>query len=131
MPTTFAGFSALLAKLRANAPADVPIINIGNKDGYESLHAFGMVQGAYVPGQSVRNWIFHVPGSTWASPANIKAMTLFQQWFKNNYFGKDYNALGENDAAAAYAQGHGRVLPRRQLAGRRSSAPASRPTPGS
>ena len=26
----------------------VPIINIGNKDGYESLHAFGMVQGAYV-----------------------------------------------------------------------------------
>ena len=66
MPKTFAGFSTLLAKLRANAPADVPIINIGNKDGYEALHAFGMVQGAYVPGQSIRNWIFHVPGSTWA-----------------------------------------------------------------
>ncbi len=79
----------------------MPIINIGNKDGYESLHAFGMVQGAYVPGQSMRNWIFHVPGSTWASPANLKAMTMFQQWFKDNYFGKDYNALGENDAAAA------------------------------
>ena len=34
-------------------------------------------------------------------------MTLFQQWFKDNYFGSDYNALGENDAAAAYAKGKG------------------------
>jgi raffinose/stachyose/melibiose transport system substrate-binding protein len=107
MPTTFAGFSALLAKLRANAPDNVPIINIGNKDGYEALHAFGMVQGAYVRGQSIRNWIFHVPGSTWSSGPNIKAMTVFQQWFKNNYFGKDYNALGENDAAAAFGKGTG------------------------
>jgi raffinose/stachyose/melibiose transport system substrate-binding protein len=107
MPKTFADFSKLLATLRKNAPSNVPIINIGNKDGYESLHAFGMVQGAYVSGQSVRNWIFHVPGSTWASPDNLKAMTVFQQWFKDNYFGKDYNALGENDAAAAYAKGTG------------------------
>src|SRR4029077_16660128 len=97
----------LLAKLRANAPDNVPIINIGNKDGYEALHAFGMVQAGYGPGQSIRNWIFHVPGSTWASGPNIKAMTAFQQWFKNNYFGKDYNALGENDAAAAFGKGTG------------------------
>ena len=44
----------------------MPIIEIGNKDGYESLHAFGMVQGAYVSGQFMRNWIFHVPGSDYA-----------------------------------------------------------------
>ena len=41
----------------------VPIIELGNKDGYEALHAFGMVQGAYVSGQFMRNWIFHAPGS--------------------------------------------------------------------
>ena len=64
MPKTFADFDKLLAKLRANAPSSVPIIKLGNKDGYEALHAFGMVQGAYVSGQFMRNWIFHVPGST-------------------------------------------------------------------
>ena len=85
----------------------MPIINLGNKDGYESLHAFGMVQGAYVTGQFMRNWIFHVPGSTSQSPANVKALTTFQQWFKDGYFGSDYNAVGENDAAAAFAKGKG------------------------
>lgn len=107
MPKTFAGFNALLAKLRANAPADVPLIYVGNKDGYPALHAFGMVQGAYVTAQSIRNWIFHAPGSTFESPGNLKALTLFQQWFKNNYFGSDYNAENENDGAATYAKGKG------------------------
>jgi raffinose/stachyose/melibiose transport system substrate-binding protein len=107
LPKTFAGFSALLAKLRANAPTSVPIINIGNKDGYESLHAFGMVQGAFVSGQFMRNWIFHVPGSNYEAPANMKALTTFQDWFKNGYFGNDYNAVGENDAAAAFGKGTG------------------------
>ena len=107
LPKTFADFSALLATLRKNAPSSVPIIKLGNKDGYEALHAFGMVQGAYVTAQSVRNWIFHVPGSSWATPGNIKAMTTFQKWFKDGYFGSDYNALDENTASAAYAKGDG------------------------
>jgi len=107
LPKTFDGFQKLLASLRAKAPSSVPIINIGNKDGYESLHAFGMVQGAYVTGQFMRNWIFHVPGSNYEAPANIKALTTFQQWFKDGYFGKNYNALGENDASAAFAKGTG------------------------
>jgi raffinose/stachyose/melibiose transport system substrate-binding protein len=107
MPKTFADFSKLLATLKAKAPSDMPIINLGNKDGYESLHAFGMVQGAYTTGQFMRNWIFHVPGSTYESPANLKALTTFQQWFKAGYFGSDYNALGENDASASFAKGKG------------------------
>ncbi len=107
MPKTFADFSKLLATLKAKAPSSMPIINLGNKDGYESLHAFGMVQGAYTTGQFMRNWIFHVPGSTYESPANLKALTTFQQWFKDGYFGSDYNALGENDASASFAKGKG------------------------
>ena len=67
MPKTFAAFDTLLAKLRAKVPTSVPIIVIGNKDGYEALHAFGMVQGAYVSGQFMRNWIFHAPGSDFAA----------------------------------------------------------------
>jgi raffinose/stachyose/melibiose transport system substrate-binding protein len=107
MPKTFADFEKLLTKLRASAPKDVPVIELGNKDGYESLHTFGMVQGAYVSGQFMRNWIFHAPKSTYESPANIKAMTTFQKWFKDGIFGSDYNAVGENDASAAFAKGKG------------------------
>ena len=66
-----------------------------------------MVQGAYVPGAFMRNWIFHVPGSNYNTPINVKALTLFQQWFKDGYFGNDYNAVDENDAAAAFAKGKG------------------------
>ena len=107
MPKTFADFTKLLATLRAKAPSSVPIIELGNKDGYESLHDFGMVQGAYVSGQFMRNWIFHVPGSNYAAPANLKALTEFQRWFKEGYFGSDYNAVGENDASAAFGKGKG------------------------
>ncbi|HET6171249.1 MAG TPA: extracellular solute-binding protein [Gaiellales bacterium] len=107
MPKTFADFSKLLGTLRAKAPSSMPIIELGNKDGYESLHDFGMVQGAYVTGQFMRNWIFHVPGSNYEAPANIKALTEFQRWFKAGYFGSDYNAVGENDASAAFAKGKG------------------------
>jgi raffinose/stachyose/melibiose transport system substrate-binding protein len=32
---------------------------------------------------------------------------VFQTWFKNGYFGNDYNAVDENDAAAAYGKGKG------------------------
>ena len=107
MPKTFADFTKLLATLRAKAPSSIPIIELGNKDGYESLHDFGMVQGAYVSGQFMRNWIFHVPGSNYAAPANLKALTEFQRWFKEGYFGSDYNAVGENDASAAFGKGKG------------------------
>ncbi len=87
LPTTFSAFDSMLAQLRKKVPSSDPLLVIGNKDGYEALHDFGMVQGAYVPGTSVRNWIFHVPGSTYYTPTNVKALTLFQQWVKNGYFG--------------------------------------------
>ena len=130
MPKTFADFSKLLAKLRANAPKDVPIIEIGNKDGYPVLHAFGMVQGAYVSAQSVRNWIFHAPNSNYATPQNIAALTEMQKWFKNGYFGSNYNALDENTAPPRSQRA--RACSTWAATGRpRSSSRASRATPGS
>jgi raffinose/stachyose/melibiose transport system substrate-binding protein len=107
LPKTFADFNTLLAKLRANAPSSVPIIELGNKDGYESLHDFGMTQACCIPGQFMRNWIFHAPGSDYAAAPNVEALTTFQKWFKDGYFGSDFNAVGENDAAAAFAKGKG------------------------
>jgi raffinose/stachyose/melibiose transport system substrate-binding protein len=107
LPKTFAAFNRLLARLRPKVPSSQPLIVIGNKSGYESMHSFGMLQGAYVTGSYVRNWIFHAKGANYNTPANVKALALYQQWFKANYFGNDYNAVDENEAAAAYAKGKG------------------------
>jgi raffinose/stachyose/melibiose transport system substrate-binding protein len=107
MPTTFSGFDSLLAQLRPKVPSSQPLAVIGDKSGYESMHSFGLVQGAFVPGSFVRNWIFHVPGANYDSPANVKALALYQTWFKKGYFGNDYNAVDENEAAAAFAKGKG------------------------
>ena len=110
LPTTFAAFDALVTKLRSKVPKSDPVLVIGNKDGYESLHAFGMVQGAYVPAQDVRNWIFHKAGSTYESPSNTTAINVFMKWVKAGLFGTNYNAVGENDAAAAFGKGEGLFL---------------------
>jgi raffinose/stachyose/melibiose transport system substrate-binding protein len=107
LPTTFAAFQTMLAKVRAKDPKSDPVLVIGNKDGYESLHAWGMIQGAYTPAQSVRDWIFHKPGATFANATNTQSLNVLNTWVKDNYFGTNYNAVGENDAAAAFAKGEG------------------------
>ena len=131
MPKTFADFDTLLAKLRANAPSNVPIINLGNKDGYEALHAFGMVQGAYVTGQFMRNWIFHAPGSTFESPANIKALTNVPAVVQGRLLRQDYNAA-RREYRLRPRSPRARACSTSVATGRpRSSRAASRATPGS
>ena len=107
LPTTFAGFDKLLGTLRAKLGKSEPVINLGNKDGYEAVHAWGMIQGAFVTGKSVRDWIFHVPGSTFDNPGNVKSLDVLARWAKAGYFGGDYNSIGENDASVAFAKGKG------------------------
>ena len=115
MPQTFAGFDRLLAQLRAKLPDDEPVIHEGNKEGYGFIHLFGGIQGAYVKAQTVRNWIYHVPGSRYDTPGTIKALAKLQQWGKAGYFNDDYNALGYDASAAEFREGQGRVLDRRGL----------------
>jgi raffinose/stachyose/melibiose transport system substrate-binding protein len=107
MPTTFAAFDALVAKVRAKDPKSDPVLVIGNKDGYEALHAWGMIQGAFTPAQSVRDWIFHKPGATFDTPGNVQSLNVLMKWVKAGDFGNNYNADIENDAAAAFAKGLG------------------------
>ena len=49
-------------------------------EGYGFIHLFGGIQGAYVKAQTVRNWIYHVPGSRYDTPGTIKALAKLQQW---------------------------------------------------
>jgi raffinose/stachyose/melibiose transport system substrate-binding protein len=107
MPTTFAGFDQLLAQVRAKLPQSDPVIEEGNKEGYGFIHLFGGIWGASTNPASVRNWIYHVPGSRYDTPGTVKALAKLQQWGKAGYFNDDYNALGYDASAALFAKGTG------------------------
>ena len=81
------------------------------------MHTYGLLQGAYVPAASVRNWIFHVPGATYdeaaerqgahALPAVVQAELLRQRLQRGR----------RERRGGRLRQGQGRLLPGRQLRG--------------
>ena len=107
LPTTFAGFQKMLAQLRANLPSSDPVIEAGNKEGYGFIHLFGGIWGASVKPTSVRNWVYHVPGSRYDTPGTIAALGVLQQWAKAGYFNSDFNAVGNDASAGVFAKGKG------------------------
>jgi raffinose/stachyose/melibiose transport system substrate-binding protein len=107
LPRTYAGWERMLAQLRAKLPADEPVIMEGNNEGYGFIHLFGGIWGAYVKPASVRNWIYHVPGSRFDTPGTIKALARLQAWAKAGYFNDDYNAVEYDASAGEFAKGKG------------------------
>ncbi len=107
LPTTFAAFDKLLATARAKLPKSDPVIEEGNKEGYGFIHLFGGIWGSYVKPATVRNWIYHVPGSRYDTPGTIAALGKLQQWAKAGYFNADYNAIGYDDSAKLFGKGKG------------------------
>ena len=107
MPQTFDGFNQMLAQIRAKLPKDQPVIEFGNNEGYGTIHMFGGIQAAYYSAQDERNWIEHVPGSSWDTPGNIKALSVYQSWAKNGYFNSDYNAVKYDQSAVEFSKGNG------------------------
>ena len=91
------------------------MIEEGNKEGYGFIHLFGGIWGAYVKPASVRNWIYHVPGSNYDTPGTVKALAKLQAWAKAGYFNNDYNAVGYDASAGLVREGQGRLLDRRRL----------------
>ena len=109
---SFDDFDAALAKIKATLPADEPVIMLGNKEQYEALHVWGMLQGAYTPAQEVRDWIFHRSGKTFDTPGNRQALAKLKEWNDKGYLGRgdDYNGRGEQDAATLFARGQGAFM---------------------
>jgi raffinose/stachyose/melibiose transport system substrate-binding protein len=109
---SFDDFDAALAKIKATLPADEPVIMLGNKEQYEALHLWGMIQGAYTPAQEVRDWIFHRSGKSFDTPGNKQALAKLKEWNDKGYLGRgdDYNGRGETDAANLFARGKGAFM---------------------
>ena len=106
-PSTYAAFEKMLATLHSKLPDADPVIEQGNQEGWGFIHLFGGIWGAFEKPSAVRNWIYHVPGSRFDSPATITALGRLQQWAKNGYFNDDYNAIKNEAAAQLFAKGKG------------------------
>ena len=101
------GFEKALAAARAKLPASEPVLQLGNKEGYEAMWVAFDVLGSIGSPASVRNWIFHKSGARIDTPATTKALGLIQTWMNDKYLPADANALQEADAAANFAKGQG------------------------
>ena len=51
-----------------------------------------------------------MPGSTFETPQNTKALQKMADWAKAGIFNSDYNAIGYDDAAKQFAKGRGVFL---------------------
>jgi len=109
IPATFDEFNQMLATAKSKLGSD-PVFEFGNKEGYGTIHFMGGIQGAYGDAKPLRDWIYHVPGSTYITDQNSKALTTLKDWAANGYFNKDYNAVGYDQAAAEFAKGKGLFL---------------------
>jgi raffinose/stachyose/melibiose transport system substrate-binding protein len=107
--TTFQKFDQAVATLRAKLPKNDPVIEFGTKD-YGAIHFLGGIQGAYGTAAPIRNWIYHVPGSTWVTPQNTKALQKMADWAKAGVFNSDRDAVTYDDAAKLFAKGQGIFL---------------------
>jgi raffinose/stachyose/melibiose transport system substrate-binding protein len=109
---TFDDFDAALGKLRDSLPADEPVIVLGDADQFHALHLWGGIQGAYVPAQDVRDWIFQRDGATFDTEGNLTALEKLKEWADKDYLGKSdaYNSRTETNAGVAFGKGQGALL---------------------
>ena len=109
---TFDEFDAALAKLRDSLPADEPVIALGNKDQYGAIHLWGGIQGAYMPAQDIRDWIFQKDGATFDTEGNLTSLKKLKEWADKGYLGRgdSFNSRNDSDAAIAFGKGEGALM---------------------
>ena len=109
---TFSDFEAALAKLRDSLPDDEPVIALGNRDQYGAIHLWGGIQGAYVPAQDVRDWIFHKDGATFDTEGNLTSLRKLKEWVDKGYMGAgdEFNSRNDSEAAIAFGKGKGALM---------------------
>ena len=109
------GSTSCSRQLRAKLPDDDPVIEAGNKEGYGFIHLFGGIWGAYVKPQTVRNWIYHVPGSRYDTPGTIKALAKLQRGARRATSTTTTTRVGYDASAGGVREGQGRDVDRRRL----------------
>ncbi|MDR1430656.1 MAG: ABC transporter substrate-binding protein, partial [Propionibacteriaceae bacterium] len=89
---------------KAKAAGMVPV-TLGDSEKWPALHNLSLFNGWYDEPQTINNWVFNVPGSTYDTPGRLKGSTDFQDWMKKGYFNEDALALTLADATSKFNAG--------------------------
>ena len=91
----------------AKLPASDPVIEFGNKEGYGTIHFMAASQGAYGAAQPIRDWIYHVPGSTFDTPGTVEALTKLRSGRTTATSTPTTTPSATTHAATQFAKGKG------------------------
>ena len=118
MPKTFADFRQAAGETARERAIERAAHQLGNKDGYEALHAFGMVQGAYVERPVHAQLDLPRPQQRLRSGCQRQSADDVPEVVQGRLLRQQLQRARREDRLGRVRQGHGRLLPRRQLAGR-------------
>lgn len=106
VPATFADFENSLAV--AKQAGEIPI-QFGDLDGWPGIHEWAAVQARFAPESYMKNFIFGLDYSrvSFATPQNMRAAALMQDWTRKGYFTPNLLAVGYDNSVARFAKGQG------------------------
>lgn len=106
VPATFADFERSLAA--AKQAGEIPI-QFGDLDGWPGIHEWAAVQERFAPESYMTDFIFGLSynRASFATPQNLQAATLLQDWSRKGYFTPDPLAVGYDNSVARFVKGQG------------------------
>ncbi|MEJ5946860.1 extracellular solute-binding protein [Pseudokineococcus basanitobsidens] len=107
VPQTWTDFEAAL---QTAADAGRTPLLLGNIEGWPAGHDLGVVQGAHVDPQQIRELGLGNAGASWTSEENVAALTELQSWQQQGWFNEGVNGTDYDAAWQQLASGDGVFL---------------------
>lgn len=104
VPATFAEFEQSLKVAREAGTA--PIV-VGGLDGWALGHVFMVLQAHFEDPQVITDWTFAKPGATFDTARTQQAAEVLQGWARDGDVIDGFSGIGQENAAARFAQGEG------------------------
>jgi raffinose/stachyose/melibiose transport system substrate-binding protein len=104
IPTTFEGFEALLAEIKA---ADITPISFGSLDGWNAIHEYSAIQHLLVSLDYINNLTYGVNNVSFDTPENRQAAEILQGWSNAGYFSDGFPGIGYDDSNNLFKAGNG------------------------
>lgn len=106
VPATFTDFENSLAV--AKHAGEIPI-QFGDTDGWPGIHEWAAIQERFATDRYMTGFIFGLDYNrlSFATPQNLRAATVVQDWTRKGYFTPDPLAVGYDNSVGRFVKGQG------------------------
>lgn len=104
-PATLDDKAAFLQALDKAKAAGVTPVLLGDSEKWPALHNLSLFNGWYVAPDTINNWVYNKPGSTYDDDGHLKGSTDFRTWMEKGYFNSDALATSFTDATSRFGKG--------------------------